>query len=34
MESMITVRKLENVPVASGSNKPTLEALVEECGEL
>lgn len=31
-ESMLVVRKIENVPVLS--HKPTLEVLVAECGEM
>ena len=32
-ESMLVVRKIENVPTAQG-NKPRLEVIVSECGEL
>jgi hypothetical protein len=32
-ESMLVARKIENVPSAAG-NKPALDIVVEECGEL
>jgi len=32
--SMLVVRKIEAVPVVEGSNKPKLDVLVTECGEL
>jgi peptidyl-prolyl isomerase H (cyclophilin H) len=33
-ESMLVVRKIEAVPVASGSNRPRLDVVIAECGEL
>ncbi len=33
-ESMLTVRKIEAVPVAPGSNRPKLDVVISECGEL
>lgn len=33
-ESMLVVRKVENVPATGGSNKPTLDVVVDECGEM
>lgn len=33
-ESLLVVRKIENVPVAPGNNKPKLDVVIAECGEL
>ena len=33
-DSMLLVRKIENVPVDEGSMRPKLEIRVSECGEL
>lgn len=33
-ESMLVVRKIEAVPVSGNSNKPRLDVLIAECGEL
>ena len=32
-EGLLVVRKIENVPVA-GANKPKLQCVVSECGEM
>jgi hypothetical protein len=32
-ESLLVVRKIENVPAAS-NNKPKLDVSIEQCGEL
>jgi len=33
-ESLLTLRKIENVQTTEGNNAPTLDCLVTECGEL
>ena len=33
-ESLLTVRKMENVSTTGGNNKPKLEVAVAQCGEL
>jgi len=33
-DSLLVVRKLERLPVAAGSGRPTVDVVVAECGEL
>jgi peptidyl-prolyl isomerase H (cyclophilin H) len=33
-ESLLVVRKIENVPIAAGTSKPNLPVVIEQCGEL
>jgi len=33
-ESLLTVRKIENVSVQGGNGRPKLEVVISECGEL
>ena len=33
-ESMLVVRKIENVPTGGKGNRPQLEVVISECGEL
>ena len=33
-ESMFVIRKIENVGVTAGNDKPTLPIVIEQCGEL
>ena len=32
--SLLVVRKIERLPVAAGSGRPTVDVVIEECGEL
>jgi len=33
-ESLLVLRKIENVPVTAGTNKPKIPVNISECGEL
>jgi peptidyl-prolyl isomerase H (cyclophilin H) len=33
-ESLLALRKIEAVPVAQGNNRPRLDVVIAECGEL
>jgi peptidyl-prolyl isomerase H (cyclophilin H) len=33
-ESLLVLRKIENVPTSGSSNKPTFPVIIDECGEL
>ena len=33
-ESLLLVRKIENLPSIEGTNQPKLDVIINECGEL
>ncbi len=34
LDGLLTLRKMENVPVAGGNNRPRLPIVIAECGEM